>query len=547
MVDWLVEKIARWEVDRDLPKSRTKYGWQDPSQRTEQSWCASVADSAREFSETGLIVTSLTQCSHYMHCQRCNVAFPELEKQFRRFETTLSSQCHELLRLLGVCVERALPSRQGGIVGQGDQFAWRAIVCGAGLTYFDSIREFSRILSGLKRGAMLEPGLQQILDLNKGEIHLLSFAEAASWPFIEMQWFLYGNDELIYLPSDGDLWEIPGAVVVLTEPEIGEWKRLMTGSDLEFPKRDGRGRESTLVIDGLGLFIALNAAAALEGGKLTAALDSMRGVREIEGPERRPLPTIDSADTSLINPRLEGLGQTLLDSMREMRDLVASNSAAQFEAIQSIRSRIDRPTSDTAETSLRQQLGDELYKRLSPVTRTFLITAELHSLDENRPSPSSIVFNLGAAFENQLRETIFKPFGENLLSLGIRDYPEPPGPPLSLVAASSSVRPPSRLHYLLKYGRLRDLTLGDMQQYLERGQPRLLKFLAQYRFRVQDLIRVLPEISSNRNGAAHRAQPSSREEALFIRDRWLGKTEDFPNIFAVLMPDNTAGRPTSAP
>jgi hypothetical protein len=587
ILDWLLDKIARWEVDPDLPKSRVSYGWPDPSSRKEQTWCDSVADTAREFSEIGLITTSLTQCNHYLHCAHCIGAFPELERHFRRFERTTISQCHELLKLLGVCLERVFKDRDGkgwgGIVGQGDEFAWRAIVCGAGLMYNDSLREFSRILSEVERGHIPASALhRQLLDLNQDELHLLAFAEAASSPFIEMQWFLYGNDDLVYLPSDGDLWDIPQLVVVLNAPEIGEWKRLMTGSDLEFPKRNRDGRDSTLSIDGNGLFLVLNSAAALRSEKYSEALASTIEIvrarthepraerihlglaagseeqeeREGRTEELRPAPIVEPVDSSIAGASRDSSMKLLLDRMTELHDLVASNSAAQvpiIDTLQSVLSKIVNPSRYGAEESLRRELGNALYDDLTPTARHWAIAAEYCWLDANAPDPSRIVAALATAFEHQLRETVFTRFCGTLLASGLRNYPEPPGVPPLPGTGSPSVRPRpglpvqsgSDMPKLLENGRItRLLTFGTMEGLLDRPLPALTNFLAQHRIQIQELMKVLPEIRVTRNRAVHDGHPSLREEASQIRSRWLGKTDVFPNIFALLVPGSSAANAT---
>lgn len=491
IVEWLEDKIVRCEVVPDLPKT-----------------CKSVGGTACEFSETGLIPTSLTQCVHYLNCRKCLGEFPQLEKRFRRFETDTIRQCRELLRILRVCVERAGQERKQGVpVGRDDEFAWRAIVCGAGLTYIDSIREVSRILSEVERGEMPEQALRQLLlGFDQDELYLLSFAEAASQPFIEVQWSLYDNDDLIYLPSDGDLWDIPGAVEVLDAPDVSKWKRLMTGSDLEFSKRQRNRDDGTLWIDGDGLFYVLNAAAALQAHRRSVAL-GRENVNE---------------DRSF---------ETLFERLNEIRDLVASNSAAQVPMIDTLQSLVhNTPSWHRAETSLRGELGDALFNRLSAGTLRSTIAAEYYWL-ANTPDPSIIVFSLAKAFECELRESVFLPFCKKLLASGIRDFPEP-GQPVKL--------PP-----LMKNGKPLYQPLGAMQKLLK--HPELSRFLEERQIRKDELMEVLREVKPKRDSAAHDGQPVPLEDVAAIRERWLGKTGAFPNIFAVLAPDIPSVNTTGAP
>ena len=100
---------------------------------------------------------------------------------------------------------------------------------------------------------------------------------------------------------------------------------------------------------------------------------------------------------------------------------------------------------------------------------------------------------------------------------------------------------------LLEDGRITGpLTLGTMQMALARRLSALTNFLTQRGIQVQQLLQVLPEITPTRNRAVHDYQPSLREEASQIRCRWLGKTEGFPNIFAILLPDHPAPSVTGA-
>jgi hypothetical protein len=86
----------------------------------------------------------------------------------------------------------------------------------------------------------------------------LLLVRAAGCPFLELQWFLYDDDDLIYLPSDGDLSEVPGVVVILNSTELGEWKRLMTGSDLVFQKRRRNGAQNEFSVDADDLLLVLH-------------------------------------------------------------------------------------------------------------------------------------------------------------------------------------------------------------------------------------------------------------------------------------------------
>jgi hypothetical protein len=239
----------------------------------------------------------------------------------------------------------------------------------------------------------------------------------------------------------------------------------------------------------------------------------------------------------------------LMDRMTELCDRMASASAAQvpiIDALQSVVNKIESPSRQRAEESVRREFGDALYEGLMPMARNMAIAAEYCWLYTNTPNPSRIVADLAAAFEHQLREAVFLPFCETLRSLGVLNYPERPGsssvrprPGLPVQLAARGFEMPG-LPTLLENGRItRTLTLGSMQKLLERPLPALTNFLAQQRISIQEMMKVLPEIREARNNAVHEGQPSLREEASQIRRRGLGKTEGFPNIFAVLMGDRS--------
>jgi hypothetical protein len=199
-------------------------------------------------------------------------------------------------------------------------------------------------------------------------------------------------------------------------------------------------------------------------------------------------------------------------------------------------------------------LGDELFEKLYPKARHAAVSAEYCWLDANAPDPSRIVAGLATAFEHQLREAIFERFCGALLAKGIRDYPERAGAaPVPVGKAPPSLRPRPgvpvqggsgmpKVTALLENGRMiRSLTLGTMQKLLKRPLPNFTDFLAADGIHIQELMGVLPEITETRNRAVHEGHPSLREEASHIRRRWLGKTEDFPNIFRILTPNNSSG------
>jgi hypothetical protein len=568
-VDYLNEQIISWETDHELPNSKVPYGpaWQ--VEDTEQTWCESVADSGRAYDEIGLIRTSLKQCDHYFGCSRCAQAWPQLDKLFLQYQRKTFCACQEVLKVLRACLDRADSPPPSRAFGAGDEFAWRVIVCAAGAMYNESVRSVQCALSELESGYIFGTILHNALTgMGLEDIDALSLAEAASQPFMELQWFLYGDDDLIYLPSDGDLTEVPGAVAILPSTQLDEWKRLMTGSDLVFQKSFNDGTASALNIDGYGLLRTLSQAACFlsqshrEALALTTIKEelpppvgSTRDIRTtVKEAREQDLDSVKHEESNIedrLLPKPERLGPTirsLADRVIGLTDMVASNSAAQIpiiDTLQALLSRSDGPSRFRAEQSIREVLGDPVYDWLCPHARLAVIVAEYHWLDPNFPDPSRIVADLALAFEIQLRTSIFGLFCVILKSSGIWIYPEPPDSPPQLKAnepLSAHERFVVRLPILLKKGVMKStLTLGEMKCHLDRPLPRFSAFLEQQSINAQRISKILPEVTAMRNPAVHQGASLIREEVSDIRHRWLGATSSSWNIFAAIMPGGWPG------
>ena len=546
IVDYLNEQIISWETDQELPNSQVPYGpaWQVGA--VEQTWCESVADSARAFDEVGLIRTSLKQCDHYFGCSKCAQAWPQLDRLFQQYQRNTFSRCHEVLKVLQACLARVNKEGSSESSWGGEAIAWRVIVCAAGALYNQSVWNVHIALSELESGYPFGPIVQNALaGLDLEDIDALSLTEVTSWPFLEMQWFLYGDDELIYLPSDGDLSEVPGAVVIMNSTDLADWKRLMTGSDLTFQKRCSDGRGTQLSLDGSGLLNVLCMAANSRSLTKVAAIASVTGkctrlgVQESTEHDWESAGREASREESRLNMEPERVGstiQSLADRVTGLSDMVASNSAAQvpiIDTLQDILKRMDGPSRYKAEQSIREALGDVVYNWLCPAARNAAIVAEYCWLDPNFPDPSKIVADLGTAFERQLRASLFEPFCDVLKAAGIRNYPERP---------SLSVPPSDRLWPelppMLVNGLMisRQLTLGAMSKLLARPLPTFRDFLERRQIDADRLRNIIPEVTAMRNQAVHEGAPSLREGASDIRRRWLGRIDGSPSIFATIMP-----------
>jgi hypothetical protein len=422
--------------------------------------------------------------------------------------------------------------------------------------YIQSVWNVYLALSELESGYVFGKILLSALSgLEPEDIDVLSLAKAASEPFIELQWFLYGNDERIYLPSDGDLSEVPGAIVIINSTELAEWKRLMTGSNLAFQKRCNDGSDIPLRIDGYGLLKVLCQAANLRSQEWSSALVSMSekcgqlhedslakitrlgldGNTEQNSESTGREPSREENRQVLESERVGSTIQSLGDRVTGLSDMVASNSAAQvpiIDTLQGILKRMDGPSRYKAELSIREALGDVVYNWLCPAARNAAIVAEYCWLDPNFPDPSKIVEDLGTAFERQLRVSLFDPFCDVLKAAGIRNYPE---------RSSLSVPPSDRLWPelppLLVNGLINPrLTLGAMSKLLARPLPTFRDFLERRQIDADRLRNIIPGVTAMRNQAVHEGAPSLREGASDIRRRWLGRIDGSPNIFAAIMP-----------
>jgi hypothetical protein len=555
-INYLNEQTISWETDEELPNSKVPYGPQWQAEDTEQTWCESVADSGRAFDEMGLFRTSLKQCDHYFGCSQCAQAWPQLEKPFLQYQRKAFSTCHEVLNVLRACVDRAASQQPSGRFGVGDEFAWRAIVCAAGATYNESVRSVQCALSALESGYIFGTVLHDaLIGIDSEDLDALSLAEVASQPFMELQWFLYGNDDLIYLPGDGDLKEVPGAIAILPSTQLDEWKKLMTGSDLAFQKSFGDGTTAALPFDGHGLLHVLSQAACFlsqrhcEALALTKSKEEqpppMGGTRDIETAIRKGR-ELDSEPAASHEAKMERLGpsiQSLADRVTGLSDMIASNSAAQvpiIDTLQAVLNRIDGPSRYRAEQSICEVMGGNVYDWLCPRARNAVIVAEYCWLDPNFPDPSRIVAELALAFEIQLRTSVFELFCESLKSSGIWNFPERPGfsPQLK---TNEPLGVDDRflvcLPTILKKGAMSStLSLGEMKIHLDRPLPTFSAFLEQQCIDAKRLSKILPEVTAKRNPVVHLGASLIREEASDIRNRWLGVTYGSWNIFAAIMP-----------
>ena len=556
IVDYLNEQIISWETDQELPNSHVPYGQAWQVEAVEQTWCESVADSARAFDEIGLIRTSLKQCDHYFGCSKCAQAWPQLDRFFQQYQRNTFAICHGVLKVLQKCLARVNEQRSSNSFLDSEAIFWRVIVCAAGAMQNQSVWSVHIALSELESGNHFGPIIQDALaGIDLEEIDALALAGTVSELFMELQWFLYGNDDLIYLPSDGDLSEIPGAVVVMNSPRLDEWKRLMTGSDLLFKKRCNDDSEISLNMD-VGILLGfLCKVADSRSQERRAALASVTeksaqqpsdsggkgtclGVqgstdhdlestgREASREERKQITTSE---------RVGPIIQSLADRMTGLSDMVASNSAAQvpiIDTLQDILKRMDGPSRYKAEQSIREALGDIVYNWLCPAARNAAIVAEYCWLDPNFPDPSKIVADLGTAFERQLRASIFETFCDGLKAAGVRNYPERSG-----CYTPQSDRPWPELPQLLVNGLIsRQLTLGAMSKLLARPLASFSDFLERRHIDTERLRNIIPEVTAMRNDAVHVGLPSLREGASDIRRRWLGRVDGSPNIFAAIMP-----------
>lgn len=148
--------------------------------------------------------------------------------------------------------------------------------------------------------------------------------------------------------------------------------------------------------------------------------------------ENRPTAEPERAGLSMPSSVSEAAIQSLSEGMTGLRDMIASNSAAQvpiIDTLQAIVNRIDGPSRYRAEQSIREALGGVVYNWLCPPARNAAVVAEYCWSDPNFPDPSKIVADLATAFERQLRTFIFEPFCKSLTAAGYRDYPLRPGVP----------------------------------------------------------------------------------------------------------------------
>jgi len=540
-IDWLNEQTIRWEHDSSLPRSITSYpndSLDDAAGGAEPDWCDSVARTARELEEIGCIRTSLKQCIHYRGCPACVARWPQLERFVREFEEKTVSSCRQVLNLLTKCLNRVQEEWSGrGTGDEIDALAWRAIICAAGAAERSDVWEVHTLLknwpAGEKHGDAV---LRELLgSLTVDEVFALHLSDTTSHLFFETQWFLYERNDLIHLPTDGDLADIPDILDALPCPDFSQWRQLMTGSDLGFKHvhADGDSIEIPMRGDALLQILAWAAENRASGSntvpaaaQLVSRIDSARATSKRIG-----LPADSVASNS---------AQTL------MVDDADPFGASRYRA---------------AEESLHDLLGDQIFYSLCPGARTAAISAEYCWLDVQFPAPDNIVCLFATAFERQLRDELLYRFCEHLKASGVRNYPELDGPaPVTISRSTLPTRPapgrpadpPARLpaegplpRLLISGWQSDRLTLGAMACLLRRPLPAMLDFLAASGLSAERLAEVAKEVAKRRNPALHQGG-LSREEASDIRRDWLGLEDPGSNIFSALIPaSRKAGGPDS--
>src|ERR1035438_10514427 len=225
IIAYLNEQIVSWETVVNLPESEPPYWQAGQVEGKERTWCESIADTGRALDEIGLLRTSLNQCDHYFGCSECSQAWPQLEKPFDRFQKSTFTTFREVSKVLLACLTRAIQAMSSSETIGIDAFAWRTIVCSSGAFENSSVWSVLDALNELESGYSFGPMLHSALaEIDPEHIEALSLAEVATSLLMEMQWFLFGNDDLIYLPSDGDLSEVPGAVVVIKSNCFAVWR-----------------------------------------------------------------------------------------------------------------------------------------------------------------------------------------------------------------------------------------------------------------------------------------------------------------------------------
>jgi hypothetical protein len=392
-----------------------------------------------------------------------------------------------------------------------EALAWRAIVCAGGVPYHKGVWEMRSFVYRLAGEEPVSQVLQQFLGrLTEDEVFALHFSGAVDYLWMEVQWSLFENDELIYLPTDGDLSDIRGIVSVLPSSDFSEWNKLMTGSDLVFKKKCADGSDRSITLDGYGLFIILAWAAEFKQQKCTAGAVAT----SMEVHSKRTSPAAYS---------------------------VESNSAAQtFDSSQAFGSSRYRE----AEGSLCKVLGEHIYHLLCPPARNAAITAEYCWLDAQFPDPSTIVSHLATAFERELRDGVLRSFCESLRVSGVRYYPESDGPAAGSTLSTRRVARPLPgmpvdhvipLPVLFRGGQMNErLTLGDMVRLLERPLPAMMKFFAAEGLDASRLATVGRKVAALRNPAQHQGG-LLRERASDIRRDWLGLADPGSSIFSALI------------
>ena len=197
----------------------------------------------------------------------------------------------------------------------------------------------------------------------------------------------------------------------------------------------------------------------------------------------------------------------------DLEDVGDSLKAGQMEILR----RLNGTAYQAAEidADLSNQLGKELFVKLSSETRQRLNTAECSfrrdcESGEFRPS----IFDFHRAYECEFRHRISGPLARNLVENGHTDYPLSDSPKQLVVAGKFNGQ---------------KLTLGDQLWFLLNDEL-VRNTVSNLGFDIKEIHRGASRLTKVRNNAAH-DRPCSEKEACDIRDMLLGTNSCLKALF----------------
>lgn len=299
----------------------------------------------------------------------------------------------------------------------------------------------------------------------------------------------------LFLPSIGDLSPVPGLLRVDHSDDLEEWDEVLGPAPND-----------------LGVFALLSICESAASGQLSG--------RSI--PERDSTAKFEHT-LSRIDERLNAIH----NDQNSERVAAKAIQAASLEVLESIASRLIGQSLFSAEDSLREIFG-ELWPKLDPHARAFLLASEQIRKIPSLATPSLIVLGIAIAFETELRSRVLPALFAFLDDKNVPKLAPQPG-----WASGDKSRP-----VWTKGSKAEECTLGNARLIFAHPEPAIDEFLGRLLgIQRTELQAALEELCPHRNAAAH-GRPIDIGMAEQLYSDWLQPERGRGGIFGLLFRRN---------